>query len=216
MAISNEIKTLVLTQALPYIQRYKDKVVVVNCSVDPGEIAAVMEAFVSDIVLLGSIGVKVVLVQGADVKNTLCLCGAIDKSGGKAVFLHKADKENIEQMLSLGYIPIVSVSEHGADMAAARVAWELKAENLIVPAPAPGIFDPADRNSLVSELSVSDVPYFVKQGAILGNMIETVDACVEAVRRGVKKACIIDGRIAHSILIEMFSDEGIGTLFVSE
>ena len=60
---------------------------------------------------------------------------------------------------------------------------------------------------------MSDVPYLKRQGIISGGMIPKIDCCVEAVRRGVKKAVIIDGRIPHSILIEILSDEGVGTMF---
>ncbi|MEG0017360.1 MAG: acetylglutamate kinase, partial [Hydrogenoanaerobacterium sp.] len=70
-----------------------------------------------------------------------------------------------------------------------------------------------DASSLISSVNVSEVPYLVKKGILSDGMIPKVECCVEAVRRGVKKAFIIDGRVEHSILIEMFSDKGIGTMF---
>ena len=73
--------------------------------------------------------------------------------------------------------------------------------------------DKDDESTLIPEVQVSEVPYLVKQGIISGGMIPKIECCVEAVRRGVAKTCIIDGRIRHSILIEMLSNEGIGTLF---
>ena len=73
--------------------------------------------------------------------------------------------------------------------------------------------DKNDESTLIPEVQVSEVPYLVKQGIISGGMIPKIECCVEAVRRGVSKTCIIDGRIQHSILIEMLSNEGIGTLF---
>ena len=73
--------------------------------------------------------------------------------------------------------------------------------------------DKNDESTLIPEVNVSDVPSLKMQGIISGGMIPKIDCCVEAVRRGVAKTCIIDGRVAHSILIEILSNEGIGTLF---
>ena len=76
--------------------------------------------------------------------------------------------------------------------------------------------DKNDESTLIAKCLLSDVPYLKKQGVISGGMIPKIDGCVEAVRRGVKQAAIIDGRIEHSILIEMLSNKGIGTLFGNE
>ncbi len=73
--------------------------------------------------------------------------------------------------------------------------------------------DKDDENTLIPVVNASEVPKLQKQGIITGGMIPKVDCCVDAVRRGVGRAHIIDGRIPHSILIELFSDEGIGTMF---
>ena len=73
--------------------------------------------------------------------------------------------------------------------------------------------DRHDEDTLIPVVNVSEVPYLKRQGVIQGGMIPKIDCCVEAVRRGVKRAFIIDGRIPHAILIEMLSDEGIGTMF---
>ena len=71
-----------------------------------------------------------------------------------------------------------------------------------------------DENTLIPEVKVSEVPLLVRQGVVAGGMIPKVECCVEAVRRGVKRAFIIDGRIPHSILIELMTNEGIGTMFL--
>ena len=71
-----------------------------------------------------------------------------------------------------------------------------------------------DESTLIPVVNVSEVPYLIRQGIISGGMIPKIQCCVEAVRRGVKRAFIIDGRIEHSILVEMLSDEGIGTMFL--
>ncbi|MGN1131023.1 MAG: acetylglutamate kinase, partial [Ruminococcus sp.] len=73
--------------------------------------------------------------------------------------------------------------------------------------------DVKDEDSLISVVNVSEVPQLKKEGIISGGMIPKIDCCVEAVRSGVNRAHIIDGRLEHSILLELFSDEGIGTMF---
>ena len=121
-----------------------------------------------------------------------------------------------------GYIPVVSTvagGENGevyninADIAAARIAAELKAEKLILMSDVRGLLcDKNDESTLIPVVNVSDVPKLQNQGIITGGMIPKIRCCVDAVRRGVERAHIIDGRIPHSILIELFSDEGIGTM----
>ncbi|MCL2703296.1 MAG: acetylglutamate kinase [Defluviitaleaceae bacterium] len=224
-SISNEVKTQVLTQALPYIQRYTGKVIVVNYGGSADGKRENIDALMSDLVLLDTINVKVVLVheECGDVAGMLELSAAINKAGGKALALCGADKETVEGALGLGYIPVVAAIDYdngkalkgSADNTAARIAGELKAENMIAITNVRGVLkDPSDDSTLISELSISDVPYLTKQGVITGGMTEKVASCVEAIRRGVKKAFIIDGNIAHAILIELFSDEGIGTMII--
>lgn len=121
-----------------------------------------------------------------------------------------------------GYVPVVATVAGGpdgevfnvnADVAAARIAAELKAEKLILMTDVRGLLrDKDDENSLIPVVNVSDVPKLQNQGIIGGGMIPKIACCVDAVRRGVGRAHIIDGRIPHSILIELFSDEGIGTM----
>lgn len=122
-----------------------------------------------------------------------------------------------------GYIPIVSTvaaGYHGevfninADIAAARIAAELGAMKLILMTDVRGLLrDKDDESTIIPVVNVSDVRRLKKEGVISGGMIPKIDCCVDAVRRGVGRAHIIDGRIAHSILVELFTDEGIGTMF---
>ncbi|MDR2656355.1 MAG: acetylglutamate kinase [Oscillospiraceae bacterium] len=133
------------------------------------------------------------------------------------------DDRPIMDALTAGYIPIIAtvgtddagqVYNINADTAAAAVAGALKAENLIVMTDVRGLMrDVADPESFISSLPVSEVAALRRQRIIDGGMIPKVECCVEAIRRGVAKAVMIDGRIPHAILLEMFSDEGIGTLF---
>ena len=128
----------------------------------------------------------------------------------------------IKDATDRGYIPIVATvggSRSGeiyninADIAAARIAAELGALKLILMTDIRGLLrNKEDENTLIPVVNVSEVPKLRHEGIISGGMIPKIDCCVEAVRRGVGRAHIIDGRIPHSILIELFSDEGIGTM----
>ena len=131
----------------------------------------------------------------------------------------------IRTALDNGYIPVISTVATGgdgktvyninADTAAARIAAEMKASSLILMTDIIGLLeDKDDENTLIHTVGVSEIPYLEKQGIISGGMIPKIECCVEAVRRGVPKANIIDGRIPHSILIELLTDQGAGTMIV--
>lgn len=101
-----------------------------------------------------------------------------------------------------------------ADTAAAKIASELKAEKLILMTDVRGLLrDKDDEDSLIPVVKVGDIPKLQAEGIISGGMIPKVQCCADAAKNGVQRAHIIDGRIPHSILIELFSDEGIGTMF---
>lgn len=133
------------------------------------------------------------------------------------------DATPILNALDQGYIPVVSTIGIGtdkqtyninADTAAAKIAATLQAENLILMSDIKGVLrDYTDENTLIPLVQVSEVPSLVKQGIISGGMIPKIECCVEAIRRGVKRSIIIDGRTPHSILIELLSKDGIGTMF---
>ena len=127
-------------------------------------------------------------------------------------------------MLEQGYIPVVSTVAQGidddtnyninADTAAAKLAIALKAKKLILLTDVRGLLlDPHDENTLIHRLKVSEVPKLTRDGVIQGGMIFKVECCVEAVRKGVERANIQDGRVPHSILIELLSKVGVGTMF---
>ena len=283
-SISNVVKAQVLNDALPYIQKYHDKVVVIKYGGNAMTSEELKNAVMSDIVLPSLVGIKAVLVHGggpeinealkrmniesrfigglrytdADTAEVvrMVLAGKINKAlvslleqhGGRALGLCGSDGgmlqvkklegpndlgfvgeitdvnvRPIRDALDNGYIPVIAtvstdasgqVYNINADTAASRIAAALQAENLILMTDIRGLLrDKDDETTLIPEVQVSEVPYLVKQGIISGGMIPKIECCVEAVRRGVAKTCIIDGRIRHSILIEMLSNEGIGTLF---
>lgn len=141
-------------------------------------------------------------------------------------YVGDVDKINpniIIDMLDKGYIPVIAsvgTDEEGhtyninADTAAAEIAGALGAENMILVSDIPGLLaDKDDEGTLIPLVHVYEVNSLIEKGVLGGGMIPKVDCCVRAIRQNVKKAVIIDGRIPHSILIEMLSKEGIGTMF---
>ena len=165
--------------------------------------------------------------------NGMGLCG-LDGSMLKAVQLassedlgfvgeiQEVNPKVIHKTIESGYVPIISTIASGyngevyninADIAAARIAAELGATKLILMTDIRGLLrDKDDESTIIPVVNVSEVNSLKKENIISGGMIPKIDCCVEAVRRGVKRAHIIDGRVPHSILIELFTDEGIGTI----
>lgn len=149
----------------------------------------------------------------------------IDERLGYVGEITNVNVEPILDVLEKGYIPVVStigcdkngnVYNINADTVAARLAGELKAESLISMTDIVGLLrDKDDPTTLIPKVYVSEAPKLVRDGIISGGMIPKVNCCIEAIRRGVHKVFIIDGRIPHSILIEVLTDEGVGTMFVS-
>ena len=279
-------KANVLVEALPYIQKYSGKTVVIKYGGNAMINEELKQAVIEDIVLLNLVGVRVVVVHGGgpEINDMLSrlgkeskfvgglrytdketmevalmvLCGKVNKNlvsllgqaGGKGVGLcgidggmfkakkltdkgldygyvgeiTKVDPGAAINALNDGYIPVIAtVSQDeesadcynvNADVAASKLAIALEAQKLILLTDVRGLLrDPKDENSLMSEVSVSDVPVLTKQGIISGGMIPKVQCCVEAIRNGVKGVNIQDGRMKHSILMELLSDEGVGTMF---
>ena len=131
--------------------------------------------------------------------------------------------EAITMALDAGYIPVIgsmAIGEDGndlyninADTCAAKIASALKAEKLILLTDVDGVLkDPKDPTSLLSVLRLHEIPKLTLQGVIKGGMIPKIQCCVESVRMGVERAHIIDGRVPHSLLLELFSNDGIGTM----
>ena len=272
----------VLAEALPYIQKFYGKTVVIKYGGNAMISQELREAVISDIILLNLVGVHVVVVHGGGpeisamlrkigkeshfvdglrytdgetmdiVQQVLCgkvnkdLVATLNRRGGRALGLCGMDAglfqarmldekyglvgeivqvspAPVEDSLKEGYIPVVSTVAQGvdgenayninADTAAAKLAVALKAEKLLLLTDVRGLLrDPQDESTLLPEVALSDVPLLMKEGVIQGGMIPKVGCCVEAVRSGVRDAVILDGRIPHSILIELLSDAGIGTL----
>ena len=190
-------------------------------------------AEVVQMVLAGKTNKSLVNIIGTQGGRALGLCG-IDGQMIKARPLNPElgfvgeitdiNAKPIHDALDNGYIPVVStvgcdddgnVYNINADTAASRLAGILGAESLISMTDIIGILrDKDDPSSLIPRIQVSEAPLLMKDGVISGGMIPKVECCIEAIRRGVKRVFIIDGTIPHAILIEILTDEGIGTMFV--
>ena len=281
MSIDISKRAEVLIQALPYIQNYYGKTVVVKYGGSAMEDEALKKAVMGDVVLLTLIGVKIVLVHGGgpEISATLkklgkesvfidglrvtdketvevaqmVLAGKVNKGlvnliqnvGGRAVGISGMDghlieakmldeklgyvgeivaihPEPIKDLLEKGYIPVVStigcdksgnIYNINADTAAAYIAGALEAESLINMTDTVGVLaDADDPQSLIPRLSLGDLPQLKDSGVVTGGMIPKLECCAHAVEKGAKRAFIIDGRVPHAILIEMLTDEGIGTM----
>ena len=282
---SNAQRAEVLTQALPYIRRYNEKIVVVKYGGNAMINEQLKEQVMEDIVLLHLIGVKVVLVHGGgpeinDVMNRfgkkaefvdglrvtdretvdivqMVLAGKVNKTlvnlleanGGKAMGISGMDGRLIEatfkderlgyvgaitninikpvtDLLERGYIPVISTLGCDAagntfningDTAAAYIAGALGAERLIMMTDIAGILrDKDDPTTLIPDITIDEAKQLYAEGVISGGMIPKVDCCIEAIRRGVGNVIIMDGRIPHSILMEILTDEGAGTMVMGE
>ena len=175
------------------------------------------------VMMLGESGGKALGLSGIDGGMLKCEKHKGEVDLGFVGDVVDVDAGPIEDALAGGYIPVVAtvgtdgegnVYNVNADTAAARIAAAMGAENLVLMTDIRGLLmDKDDEDTLIGEVYVSDVPSLKRKGIISGGMIPKVDCCVEAVRRGVKQSIIIDGPIPHSILIEMLTNEGVGTLF---
>jgi len=273
----------ILVEALPYIKKFKERILVIKCGGKILNSEQVKKNLAIDIVLLWHVGIKPILVHGGGVQvnelleklgkkskfekgvrktdeETLSvvemvlgrinkeLVSLINLAGGRAVGLSGKDDNMIQvekageemgwvgeikevkpDLLRLldekGFIPVLSplgVDREGkgyninADMVAGKIASYLKAVKLIILTDTPGILkDPHDPSSLISSLNVEELKKLVEEGSIVGGMLPKVEASCMALEGGVEKVHIIDGNIPHGILLEVFTDKGVGTEIVS-
>ena len=283
--ITNAQRAEVLTQALPFIQKYYGKVVVVKYGGNAMINEQLKEQVMEDIVLLHLIGVKVVLVHGGgpEITETLkkigkesvfhnglrvtdketvdvvqmVLAGKINKSlvnlletkGGSAIGLSGLDGHMIKaemkdealgfvgkitgvdvkpvtDLLEHNYIPVIStvgcdaegnVYNINADTAAAHIAGAMNAERLFTMTDIEGILrDKDDHTSIIPCIDIKEAEELFESGIISGGMIPKVECCIDAIRLGVKKVTILDGRVPHALLIETLTDEGAGTMVIRD
>ena len=231
--------------ALPYIQKYNGKIVVVKYGGNAMINEELKHDVMRDMVLMSLIGVKMVLAG----KINKSLVAKLDNLGGRAMgicgmdgglikaqmidpklgYVGKINSVNPQPILDLlekGYIPVVStigcdetghVYNINADTAAASIAAAMHAEALISMTDTVGLLrDPKDPTSLIRRVDLKGVEELKAEGIISGGMIPKVECCTNAIRAGVRKVFIIDGRVPHALLIETLTDEGAGTMFKKE
>ena len=275
-------RSTAIVEALPYIQKYYGKTVVIKYGGNAMISEELRRAVISDIILLNLVGVRVVVVHGGgpeigamlekigkqsrfvdglrytdeetmDIVQQV-LCGKVNKNlvsiinnlGGRAIGLCgldgalfqakklddkyglvgkivKVSPQVVEDVLATGYIPVISTVALGidndtayninADTAAAELAVALGAEKLILLTDVRGVLrDPKDESTLIAQIRLHEVPGLMASGVIGGGMIPKIQCCVDAVEHGVRRTHILDGRIPHSILTEMLSHKGVGTM----
>ena len=174
--------------------------------------------------LLGVKGGRAVGLSGMD--DRLISCEMKDEKLGYVGKITNVNVTPVNDLLEKGYIPVIStvgvdgegnVYNINADTAAAYIAGALQAERLITLTDIAGILqDPADPSTLIQELDIAEAYKLFDTGVISGGMIPKVECCIDAIRHGVKKVIIMDGRVPHSILIETLTDEGAGTMVVEK
>ena len=282
--VNADYKAEILVQALPYIQEYSGKTIVVKYGGNAMISDELRKSVINDIILMKCVGFNPVVVHGGgpyissfleklNIKSKfinvlrytgedtidivqMVLSGSVNKDlvsligkyGGKAIGLcgidgglikakklnnevdlgyvgeiTSIDIEPLKMALDSGYIPVVgsiaigenddNVYNINADICASKIASALKAEKLILLTDVPGVLtNPKNSNTIISKLRLHEIPKLYSDNIIKGGMIPKIECCVEAVRMGVTKAHILDGRIPHSLLLELFSNEGIGTM----
>ncbi len=280
--IDNESKAHIIAEALPHIQKYRKKTIVVKYGGNAMINNELKEAVMHDLVLLTTVGIKVVLVHGGgpEINKTLSkigveskfvdglrvtdqetidvvqmvLAGKVNKDlvcqignlGGHAIGLSgmdgnmikckplddkhgfvgeiiKTNMDVIKEVLENNFIPVISTIGYdelgncyniNADTVAAQIAGDLKAEALISMTDIVGLLrDINDESTIIQKVFISDIPALIADGIIKGGMIPKIDSMTQAIRNGCTKAFIIDGRVPHSILMELLTDEGMGTMF---
>ncbi len=289
MPFTTQERAQMLVEALPYIQKFYHKTIVVKYGGNAMISDELREAVIEDIVLLGLVGIQVVVVHGggpeiADLlkktgkeskfvnglrytdeetmeivqmvlngKVNKDLVGMFERRGGRALGLCgmdgsmirarkltepgvdyglvgeiiSVDPKPIHDALANGYIPVVSTVAAGidgepryninADTAASKIAAALGAEKLMVLTDIPGLLrDVHDESTLISSLRIDEVPALESAGVISGGMIPKIACCVDAIRGGVRTAHILDGRKKHSILMELLTDAGVGTMIYGD
>lgn len=275
----------ILVDCIPFIQKFRNSVVVIKYGGSAQQNLALKESFTKDIILLYMLGIKPIIVHGGGPKIStmleslnieskfidgirvtskeamgvaeMTLSGDINKElvfffnhhGIKAVGLSgkdaglfyakakdfdtfgfsgeitKVNIEILEKLLNDGFVPVISPIAGGdeinhpgfnvnADSVACEIAKAIVANKVIFLTDTKGVLD--ENNNLLTTLNPSSIKKYKDSGVIKGGMIPKIDACMSCVQNGVKKVHIIDGRISHSILLELFTSSGIGTQIIKE
>jgi len=281
-------KAAALIEAMPYLRRFRDRLVVIKLGGSVMEDRASLHTTLQDVVFLATVGLRPILVHGGgkSIDRAMAAAGLtprkvqgrrytdaatleivvrvlideingdlvrqISQLGGRAVGLHRppltplfgerwtldgldlgyvgrvtrVDGELLHGFTAGGVIPVLpSLAQEpsggwlniNADTAASAVAVNMKAEKLVFLSDTPGILrDRHDETSLITHVDAAGCRALIRAGIIDFGMIPKVEACLEALQGGVGKTHLIDGRVPHSLLLEIYTDQGIGTQIVYE
>ena len=171
--------------------------------------------------IINNLGGRAIGLCGLD--GALFQAKKLDDKYGLVGKIVKVSPQVVEDVLATGYIPVISTVALGidndtayninADTAAAELAVALGAEKLILLTDVRGVLrDPKDESTLIAQIRLHEVPGLMASGVIGGGMIPKIQCCVDAVEHGVRRTHILDGRSPHSILTEMLSHKGVGTM----
>lgn len=281
-------KARILTEALPYIQKFHNKTFVIKFGGSVMRNQSAKQAFIEDVVLLNLVGIKIIIVHGGGPEITeriekigiktefvdglrrtdgdviqeaeMVLAGLINKDiahmvnamGGRAVGLsgkdgnlirakkkllykeekeidlgyvgdvEKIDRKLLVDLIDLGYIPIVSPIGFGADgktyninadFVASAISGELEAEKLVLMTDVEGLYeDFENRKGFIHFMEAGEAKKLIEAGTIGGGMLPKLTCAIQAVESGTRNVHILDGRVEHSLLIEILTDKGIGTM----
>src|SRR5947199_27313 len=200
-------KAATLVEALPYIQRFRSQIFVVKYggsfmdSPDPEERHRVAR----DVVFLEAVGINPVVVHGGGKTITR----ALQDAGVKSEFIRGYRVTDEE---SAKVVDRVLSREINAEIVKAIQDFGGKARGFVFMSDVPGLLrDPKDEKTLLRHLAVIEVPKLQKSGVIAEGMVPKVDSAIAAIESGVEKVQFVDGRISHSVLLEIFTDAGVGT-----
>ena len=222
-------KAKVLIEALPYIQKFNRKIIVVKYGGSAMSSGELQKNVIEDVTLLKLVGFKPVIVHGGGRE----ISRWVEKVGMEPAFvnglrvtdeetmeiaemvLNKVNKSLVQKVQELGVKAVVI--NINADDAACAIAKEMYAEKLAFLTDIEGVYRyPDDKDTFLPKITVKEAEALMKEGLIGGGMMPKLKSCIEAMKGGVRRVHILDGRIPHCILLEIFTDKGIGTAIVSQ
>ncbi len=234
MLVLMGIRVVLVHGGGPEINRMLDKIGKESVFIDglrytDGETIEVVQSVLAGkvnkdlVALINTMGGKAIGMCGMDGKLLTCKKHEAEKDLGFVGDVINVNPTIINMALDAGYIPVIAtvgVDAEGtayninADTAAAEIAVALGAAKIVSMTDVVGILrDKNDESTLIEEIEIGEVDALIEDGIIAGGMIPKIEGCVYGIKKGMSEAVIIDGRVPHSILLEIFSDRGSGTLF---
>jgi acetylglutamate kinase len=233
--VSVGVRPIVVHGGGPEINTWLQKLNIEPLFKDGLRVTDALTMDVVEMVLAGRVNKELVSLINRSGAKAVGLCGKdanliqarpVDNEGvGFVGEVASVDTGLVESLVNSGYVPIISsvaADEHGqayninADIVAGEIAACLQAEKLILLTDTPGIlYDYHDPSTLLNKLDIQKARELIDQGIVSGGMIPKVSCCVRSLAQGVKAAHILDGRLPHALLLEILTDEGIGSMIVA-